>query len=63
MYNRTYYSTWKKRIVPILELSGWEEVEIGARTYMVNHSIKCRFEYRYYGNSSPFWIGELEVIE
>ena len=61
--SRVRYGTWKERILPILEISGWETVELGARTYMVNSSIGYRFEYRYYGKSAPVWVGELEVIE
>ena len=61
--SRVRYGTWKERILPILEISGWETVELGARTYMVNSSIGYRFEYRYYGKSAPVWVGTLEVIE
>ena len=60
---RTWYSTWRHRIIPILEISGWELQEIDAKTYFVNGSIGYRFEYRYYGNCAPIWLGELEVVE
>ena len=62
--NKVRYSTWKNRIMPILEISGWKTIEADKfMTYMVNDSIGYRFEFRYYGKSAPVWIGELEVIE
>jgi len=30
---------------------------------MVNEAIGQRFEYRYYGNSAPIWIGPLEMVD
>ena len=57
------YSTWKNRMLQILEISGWNTEQIDGRTYMVNPGVGCRFEYRDYGKSAQVWVGELEVIE
>jgi len=62
MSNKVKYGVWKRRIVPILKASGWNIVNIDDHTYMVNESIGQRFEYRYYGNSAPVWLGNLEAI-
>ena len=56
------YSVWKQRIVPILELSGWEQITEGDATYMLHRASRHRFEFRYYGNSAPVQINELEKI-
>ena len=61
--NKVKYGVWQKRILPILEVSGWNISTIDGTTYMVNESVGYRFEYRYYGNSAPVWIGRLEAIE
>ncbi len=61
--NKVRYSTWTRRIISILEESGWKRATIDHRTYFVNTSIGCRFEYREYSRSSPVWICELEAIE
>ena len=55
------YSVWMKRIVPILELSGWEITE-GDATYMLHRASGQRFSFRYYGNSAPVQIHDLEKI-
>lgn len=56
------YSVWRHRILPILELSGWEQVTEKNRTYMLNRTSGYRFEYMYYGNSSPVNICDPEPI-
>ena len=61
--NKLKYGVWQRRILPILEVSGWNSTINDGTTYMVNESIGQRFEYRYYGNSAPVWVGELEAIE
>ena len=61
MSNKVKYGVWQRRIVPILKASGWNNVEIDGISYMVNTNIGYRFEYRYYGNSAPVWIGDLEA--
>ena len=60
--HRIQYSAWKCRILPILEVSGWISRNLNGSTYMVNENIVLMFEYRYYGNSAPIWIGPLEAI-
>ena len=60
--NKVKYSVWKHRLLPILRASGWFEDEINGKTYMVNILVGHLFEYRYYGNSAPVWIGPLEVF-
>jgi len=57
------YSSWKNRIIPLLELCGLKVERIDEKTYLVNREIGYRFEYRYYGHSAPVWIGETEVVE
>ena len=59
---RVKISVWKSRILPILKISGWEEMTEGDKTYMVNEDRRYRFEYRNYGNSAPVSIMELEEI-
>ena len=61
--NKLKYGVWQSRILSILEVSGWNSMTINRTTYMVNESIGQRFEYRYYGNSAPVWIGELEAVD
>ena len=61
--HRIHYSAWKCRILPILEVSGWIHRNLNGSTSMVNRDIAQRFEYRYYGNSAPIWIGPLEVVD
>ena len=61
--HRINYSAWKCRILPILEVSGWNSLNLDGSTFMVNRTIGQRFEYRYYGNSAPIWIGPLEVVD
>ena len=59
---KVIYRTWKNRILPMLELSGWTSYEDdNGTTFMFHESLNYRFEYRYYGNSAPVWLGELEV--
>ena len=57
------YSVWKRRILPILEASGWNSMTVSGRTYMVNSALGQRFEYREYARCSPVLIGTLEVID
>jgi len=61
--NRIKYGVWKYRILPILEASGWTSQSIDGSNYMVNETFGQRFEYRYYGNSAPVLIGNLEVLD
>ena len=62
MSNKVKYGVWQRRIVPILKVSGWNSMNIDGIYYMVNTTIGYRFEYRYYGNSAPVWLGDLEAI-
>ncbi len=62
MSNKVKYGVWQRRIVPILKVSGWNSTNIDGISYMVNTTIGYRFEYRYYGNSAPVWLGNLEAI-
>ena len=60
--NQIKYSIWKDRILPILELSGWEKATEENRTYMMNRTSGYRFEFKYYGNSAPVKLCDLEQI-
>lgn len=60
--NKVKYGVWQRQIVPILKVSDWNSATIDDTTYMVNESIGQRFEYRYYGNYAPVWVGDLEAI-
>ena len=60
---KVYYSTWKNRMLQILEISGWIDEKIDDKTYMINRTVGYKFEYRDYGKSAQVWVGELEVIE
>jgi hypothetical protein len=57
------YSVWKKRVLPILERSGWELMENEGATYFVHQASKSLFEFRYYGDSSPVNVGEIEKYD
>ena len=61
--SKVRYSAWKYRILPAFQASGWEHTEMDGKTYLVNHHYNIRFEYRYYGNCTAIWVGEIEVME
>ena len=60
--NQIKYTLWRDRIVPILELSGWEKATDGEKTLMRNRDYGYQFEFKYYGNSAPVKISDPEPI-